>query len=103
MESFDMMEQRFEEVIPPGFRIFLAMVIIGLAVGFVFFWLFYFRKQEQSDGSKLHKESIFFNDKLLVITLFLLCGCSLNRKNPDYPKVTEMYHDFEGDGLKVRF
>lgn len=97
------MEQRFEELIPPGFRMFLAMVIVGLTVGFVFFGLLYFRKQEQSDNLKTHRESIFFNDKLLAIMLFLLCGCSLNHKNPDYPKVTKMYHDFESDGLKVKF
>lgn len=72
-----MMEQRFEEFCSPGFRMFLAAVIIGLGVGFVFFWLLYFRKQEQSDNLKTHRESIFFNDKLLVITAFLLSGCSL--------------------------
>lgn len=95
-----MTEQRFEEFLPPGFRMFLTMAIIGLAVGFVFFWLLYFRKQERSDSLKTHRESIF---KLLMITMFLLSGCSLNHKNPDYPKVTEMYHDFKGDGLKIRF
>lgn len=72
-----MMEQRFEEFCSPGFRMFFAAVIIGLAVSFVFFWLLYFRKQEQSDNLKTHKESIFFNDKLLMITAFLLSGCSL--------------------------
>lgn len=98
-----MTEQRFEEFLSPGFRMFLAMVIAGLAVGFVFFGLCIFRKQERSDNLKLHRKGIFFNDKLLMITLFLLSGCSLNHKNPDYPKKTEMYHDFEGDGVKVRF
>ena len=98
-----MTEQRFEESCSPGFCMFLMMVIVGLAVCFVFFGLLYFRKQRQSDDLKLHKEDIFFNDKLLIITAFLLSGCSLNHKNPDYPKVTEMYHDFEGDGLKIRF
>lgn len=97
------MERRFEEVIPPGFRMFLMMVIVGLTVGFVFFGLLCFRKQERSGNLKLHKESVFFNDKLLMIAVFLLSGCSLNHKNPDYPKVTKMYHDFEGDGVKVRF
>ena len=92
-----------DEKLPPSLRFFLCITIVGLAVGFVFFWLFYFRKQERSDNLKTHRESIFFNNKLLVITLFLLSGCSLNHKNPDYPKVAKMYHDFEGDGLKVRF
>lgn len=97
-----MTERRFEEFLSPGFCMFLVMVIVGLAVGFCFFWLLCFRKQERSDNLRLHKEGIF-NDKLLLITLFLLSGCSLNHKNPDYPKVTKMYHDFEGDGVKVRF
>lgn len=98
-----MTEQRLDEFLSPGFRMFLMMVIVGLAVGFVFFGLLYFRKQERSDNLKLHRKGVFFNDKLLMITLFLLSGCSLNHKNPDYPKKTEMYHDFEGDGVKVRF
>lgn len=94
-----------DEALPPSLRFFLCITIVGLAVGCVFFGLLFFRKQERRDNLKTNKESIFFNDKLLlfVITAFSSSGCSLNHRNPDYPKETRMYHDFEGDGLKVRF
>ena len=94
-----------DETLPPSLRFFLCITIVGLAVGCAFFGLLFFRKQERRDNLKTYKESIFFNDKLLLfaITAFLLGGCSLNHKNPDYPKETRMHHDFEGDGLKVRF
>lgn len=89
-----------DEKLPPSLRFFLCITIVGLAVGFIFFGLLYFLKQERSDNLKTHKDGIL---KLLAITAFLLSGCSLNHKNPDYPKATKMYHNFEGDGLKVRF